>query len=95
MKAIKVSYLPYTGRSGPRLLARDSDGNRATVPLPVEVSGGREAEHFEAVKALCAKMGWEGEVTCGWFAGDSYWAFADNRQGNVYLLPKVAERRAA
>lgn len=57
MKAITTKY--YTTSSGAgRIMARDEDGNRKSIPYPHEISG-IENRHRAAFDALCDKMGWQ------------------------------------
>ena len=88
MKAITVKFLAATGAKGARLKAGDSDGNMTIIGYPHEVKSGEDA-HFEAVKALCKKMKWDGEIVCGWPGNGSVWVFVEQGGGNQYLLPSV------
>lgn len=63
MKAIRTKYLGPTDRRGARIVASDEDGNRCIIGYPHELSG--EAVHRKAADALCAKMGWTGNLTGG------------------------------
>lgn len=63
MKAIETKYLPATARKGSRIVASDSDGNRATISYPHELSG--EACHLEAARQLCLKKEWFGRLVGG------------------------------
>jgi len=63
MKAIVTTYHGPTDTRGSRIVASDSDNNRASIPYPHELSG--EACHRKAADALCAKMGWKGELIGG------------------------------
>lgn len=74
MKAITTRYHGPTNTRDARISAFDMDGNRVSIPYPYELSG--EAAHFEAVRALCAKMGWDGSFACGAVKG-----------GYVFVVP--------
>ncbi len=63
MKAITTRYMGPTNTRGARILATDVDKNRVTIPYPYELSG--QDVHQAAAKALCEKMGWEGELIGG------------------------------
>ena len=63
MKAIKTKYKGPTNTRGSRIIASDEDGNRVTISYPYELSG--EAVHRKAADALCAKMGWTGDLVSG------------------------------
>lgn len=95
MKAITVKYFGPGNVRGSRLIASDSDGNRKSVPYPDE-GHSYEDKHFIAVQALCAKMGWGGEVVCGWMKTadreHSVWVFIDNGGSNRYMLPRVERK---
>lgn len=93
MKAIKVKYIGPTGVKGGRLKASDADGNSKTISYPDDVSG-IEERHFEAVKALCAKMKWGGEVFCGWYGNETFWVFHGRIGENAYVLPNPANAKA-
>lgn len=60
MKAIVTKYHGPTNTKGSRISASDEDGNKVSIPYPHELSG--EAVHRAAAAALCAKMGWTGEL---------------------------------
>ena len=63
MKAIKTKYKGPTNTRGSRIIASDEDGNKVTISYPYELSG--EAVHRKAADALCAKMGWTGNLVSG------------------------------
>lgn len=63
MKAIRTKYVGPTNTRGSRIIAGDEDGNRVTISYPYELSG--EAVHRKAADALCAKMGWKGDLASG------------------------------
>jgi len=63
MKAITTKYLGPTDTRGSRIKADDGDGNTATVPYPHHLSN--EHAHFEAVKALCERLNWHGNLAWG------------------------------
>ena len=88
MKAITTKYYGATNTRGSRIVARDRDNNRISIPYPHELSG--EACHAKAAMALCRKMGWDG-VMFGGSTADGYafvfdggprWAMDDD--GNLY-----------
>ena len=62
-KAIITKYLPATNYRGDRIKADDEDGNTITVSYHFESSN--EATHRHAADALCAKMGWTGDLVGG------------------------------
>jgi hypothetical protein len=63
MQAIQTKYISATNSRGSRIKAISASGVSATVSYNYELSG--EAVHFEAVKALCKKLGWSGEFISG------------------------------
>lgn len=63
MKAIETKFYGATNTRGARIVASDSDGNRATISYPYELSG--EAVHRAAADQLCGKMGWTGALAGG------------------------------
>ena len=63
MKAIKTKFKGPTNTRGSRIIASDEDGNRITISYPYELSG--ESVHRKAADALCAKMGWTGDLVSG------------------------------
>jgi hypothetical protein len=63
MKAIRTKYHGATDTRGSRISASDEDGNRVSIPYPHELGG--ENCHRKAADALCAKMGWTGELIGG------------------------------
>lgn len=60
MKAIETKYLPATNCKGSRIMAM-AEGCRVVVPYDHEA---RNA-HRVAALALCAKMGWAGDLIEG------------------------------
>jgi hypothetical protein len=62
-KAITTKYISATDFRGARIKASDGDGNTATISYPYELS--YAAVHFEAAKALCEKMKWNGMLASG------------------------------
>lgn len=63
MKAIKTRYHGPGNVRGSRISAQDLDGNKVIIPYDHAESG--EAGHAKAALALCAKMGWNGELVAG------------------------------
>jgi len=63
MKAILTKYHGPTDFKGSRVSAYDCDGSRVTIGYRSEF--GTEPNHRAAAEALCAKMGWEGEMVGG------------------------------
>ena len=69
MKAIRTKYKGPTDYKGSRIIASDEDGNRITISYDDALDS--EDAHRKGAEALCAKMGWAGEMACG-SLGDSY-----------------------
>jgi len=63
MKAIKTKYHGPGNVLGSRVSASDEDKNRITISWDSELRS--EENHIAAVKALCKKMNWHGELTMG------------------------------
>lgn len=63
MKAIITTRLAPTNTRGCRIKASDCDGNRITIAWDYTLDG--EGPYRKAAAALCAKMGWEGEMVAG------------------------------
>lgn len=63
MKAIETRYVGATNTRGSRIIAKDLDGNRVSIPYPHELSG--EDVHRKAAIALCDKMHWDGKLAGG------------------------------
>jgi len=85
MKAITTRYRGMTATRPARYTASDLDGNRATV------SGDTRgyASHEAAARALCAKMGWYGELVGGAVADGYVWVWIDNRSTLIAIDPTV------
>lgn len=65
MKAIVTKFHPCGNVRGTRISATDSDGNRVYIS-PSDKARWTDGEtHREAVKALCEKMDWHGELIQG------------------------------
>ena len=63
MKAITTKYYGPTNTRGSRIVATDSDGNKATVGYDHALNS--EGNHKEAAIALCDKMSWSGTLHGG------------------------------
>lgn len=63
MKAIMTKYKGPTNHHGSRIIASDEDGNRVIVPYNHALNS--DQMHRAAADALCAKMGWTGELIQG------------------------------
>lgn len=86
MKAIETKYHGPTNTRGARVTARDGDGNTARVPYQGPTEGPDttpEQGHARAVVALCAKMGWTGELVVGW-----------TNRGPVFVWHRPSTRRS-
>jgi hypothetical protein len=77
MKAIKTKYKGPTNTRGSRIIASDEDGNKVTISYPYELSG--EDCHLKAANALCAKMGWTGELIGGSLKNGYVFVFGGKR----------------
>ena len=73
MKAIVTKYLPATAYRGSRIKAT-AEGVRALV---VSYDDGAKDPHAVAALALCARMGWAGDLIRGGMPDES---------GNVYVF---------
>jgi hypothetical protein len=69
MQAIVTKYIGPSNTKGARIQARMGDV-RVSVPYPHELSGA--AGHFEAVKALCEKLGYKDREFVSAFSNDGY-----------------------
>lgn len=74
MKAIWTKYIPCTNFRGSRIKA-EAEGVSVTVPYASELNA--ERAHDEAALALCAKMGWPGDLIRG---------CRPDGKGNVYAF---------
>jgi hypothetical protein len=63
MKAIKTKYKSATNNLGPRIIAKDCDGNRVSIEYPHGLSA--EYCHRCAANALMKKMKWHGKLHSG------------------------------
>ena len=63
MKAIRTHYLGATNYRPSRIVASDEDGHRITISYQSEL--GTSDAHRRGADALCAKMGWQGEMIEG------------------------------
>ena len=77
MKAITTTFKGPTDTRGSRILARDGDGQRITLPYPHELD--TVDAHKKAARTLMEKMGWQGTLKYGWVghSGIDY-AFVNN-----------------
>ncbi len=73
MKAIVTKYHGATDTRGSRISAKAEGLPSVSVPYPHEFSG--EEAHWQAVKALCAKMGWKGRMHAGGNVKDDGYTF--------------------
>lgn len=90
MIAIETKYLPATNSRGSRIVAT-ANGNRVSIPYPHELSGA--AVYAEAALALCAKMGWEGDLLAG--GTKSGYVFTFVKDAERFTNPTVDPRRLA
>ena len=80
MQAIETKYLPATNTRGSRIKATSASGLSVTVPYPHELSG-MEC-HWEAARALVAKLGWgAGEYVAGGTKGGYVFVALGYREG--------------
>jgi len=77
MQSINTKYLSPTNTQGARIKATTASGISATVSYNHEFEGA--AVHFEAVKALCKKLGWSGEMVAGSTKDGYNFTFIDQR----------------
>lgn len=82
-KAITTKYFGPTNTRGSRIQAKDSDGNKVTVPYDHSLNS--EDNHRVACAKLLAKMGWEGRYHGGG-TGNGYVFVCENEN------PIVSER---
>lgn len=77
MKAIVTKYHGYTDNRGSRISATAEGGNRVVVPYDHSASN----PHAQAALALCAKVGWEGDLIEGGLPnGDNVYVFAGSER---------------
>ena len=69
MKAISTTYKGATDTLPGRLIAREPDGKRLTMPYPDDMD--TEDAHRAAAEALRDRLGWTGELIGGW-TGQGY-----------------------
>lgn len=62
-QAILTKYLPPTNSRGARIKATSASGLSVTIPYEYELSG--VDLHAVAVKKLCEKLNWSGELVAG------------------------------
>lgn len=90
MKAITTKYHGPTNTRGLRISATDGDGNRVSVPYNYSLSG--ELVHREAVYALCAKVGWSGELVSGSIKGG--YVYVWTRTGDTFTVAPTPSETA-
>jgi hypothetical protein len=92
MRAIQVKVIPATSTKPTRYRA-SSERSHVTMSTAkaydLATENSPEGHHFEVVKALCLKLGWDGELVCGWFGNESYWVFRGSEGRNAFLLPPI------
>jgi hypothetical protein len=71
MKAIRTRYAGPTNTRGSRIIASDSDGNRAVMSYQHQYNS--DELHRMAAQKLMDKMGWPNEIIGGGFGHDNYW----------------------
>ena len=77
MKAISTTFKGPTDTRGARIIAREPDGKRLTLPYPHELNS--EAAHRAAAEALRDRLEWKGELVAGW-----------TRHGYVFVFGELA-----
>lgn len=88
MKAIRTVYFGPGNVRGSRVKASDEDGNSATVSYDHALNG--EGNHREAARALCLKMGWDGDLIGGSVRKGYVWVFHGGPVLSVVNLKKAA-----
>jgi len=83
MKAILTKKLPFTLYKPTRIKASDEDGNSATVPYDDALRWSTGETHIPAVRALCKKMGWKGELVQGGLKQGYVFVWADGERIKV------------
>jgi hypothetical protein len=91
MKAIETKYRGPTNCRGSRIIATDSDGNRATISY--NHAKNSEGNHQAAAFELCERMGWRGVLQGGHTKDGMAWTWIDeNYQAAIGVPPKVTIR---
>lgn len=82
MKAIITRFVGATNTKPARIIASDLDGNRITVPAEGELqrATARDAAHETAVRALCARMNWTGDLVWGAVKTGLVWVWLDTKR---------------
>jgi hypothetical protein len=75
MKTISTKYAGATDRTGARIIATTSEGGRATVSYPHELSGA--AAHWQAAHKLAKRLGWTGTMQAGGIKNGYIFVFID------------------
>ena len=77
MQTIETRFIPATNTKGERVKAIASGGG-GSVTLQWSYSGQTVDCHFEAVKALCLKLGWLGKFVAGSTKKGFVWVFVES-----------------
>src|SRR5690606_28414587 len=79
MRTIRTKFHGPTNARGARISARDTDGNRVSIPYPHDAKRG-EGAHSRAALELCHKMGWKGQLIGGALDSSGFvFVFQDER----------------
>lgn len=81
MKAITTKYHGPIGARGARIVATDSDGNRASIPYPHDAH--TDEKHRRAAVALCKKMKWTGTLIQGGLKNDEVFVWLPREYSDV------------
>lgn len=86
MQTIQTKFVGPTNSRGSRVIATAANGTRVSISASMFTSD--EEAHQAAVRALCERMRWHGELIGGHLAkGGLVWVFVDG------ISPRVAIAR--
>jgi len=83
MKAIRTRYFGPGNVRGARIMATDGD-NRISIPYPHELNS--EDGHHKAALALCAKLGWTGNLYCGGMKDGNVYVFGPGKSDTAQVI---------
>ena len=81
MQTITTKFIGATNTKGERVKAISSSGISVTIPWSYD--GDTLGCHFEAVEALCKKIGWTGDFIAGSVDRGYVWVFANSSRRSV------------
>lgn len=84
MQTITTKYVGPSNVRGSRIIAKASGNNTRSI-VSYDCGLSDQGAHLEAVKSLCAKLGWTGEMIGGHSKDGMVWVFVADLSPRIIL----------